>query len=212
MRSGWERHLHSFCRLGMSHSTRAIAGGVLLLVSWANAAQLVFVAPQSQPAVNQDARSLADFKVRVDAYASLHRKVDAALPQLSKESTPQEIDRYQRSLLAGIAAGRAGAKPGDVFTPPIQQTIKTLIARAFAAGNSKTLRESIQDENPGPVKITVNGPYPDAVPLANMPAELLKNLPMLPEVVEYRFVGESLILLDSTAHLIVDIIPRAMPR
>ena len=77
---------------------------------------------------------------------------------------------------------------------------------------SKTLRESIQDENPGPVKITVNGMYPESVPLANMPAELLKNLPPLPEIVEYRFVGESLILLDSAAHLIVDIIPGAMPK
>ena len=191
---------------------RTIAGGVLLLISWANADQLAFPAQRSQPPVNQDARSLADFKARVDAYAALHQKVEKALPQLSKEATPQEIDRYQRSLLAGIAAARAGAKPGDLFTPPIQRTIKTLIARAFAAGNSKTLRESIQDENPGPVKLTINGAYPEAVPLANMPAELLKNLPPLPEIVEYRFVGESLILLDSWAHLIVDIIPGAMPK
>ncbi len=196
----------------MSHSTRTIAGGVLVLISWALVDQLAFVAPQAPPAVNQDARALADFKARVDTYATLRQKVDAALPQLSKEATPQEIDRHQRSLLAGITAARAGAKPGDLFTPPIQRTIKALIARAFAAGNSKTLRESIQDENPGPVRITVNSPYPDALPLANMPAELLKNLPTLPEVVEYRFVGESLILLDSAAHLIVDIIPGAMPK
>src|SRR5688572_1059283 len=100
----------------MSYSMRTIAGGVLLLISWANADQLVFVSPQSQPAVNQEARSLADFKGRVDAYAALHQKVEKALPQLSKEATPQEIDRYQRSLLAGIAAARAGAKAGDVFT------------------------------------------------------------------------------------------------
>ena len=196
----------------MSYSMRRIAGGALLLISWANADQLVLVSPQSQPAVNQDARSLADFKARVDAYAALRQKVERALPQLSKEATPEEIDRYQRSLLAGIAAARAGAKQGDVFTPSIRQTIRVLIARAFAAGNSKTLRESIQDENPGPVRLTVNGSYPEAVPLANMPADLLKNLPPLPEIVEYRFVGESLILLDSAAHLIVDIIPAAMPK
>lgn len=189
-----------------------IAAGALLLIGWANADQLVFVTQQSPTPVNQDARSLADFKTRVDAYAALHQKVEKALQQFSKEATPQEIDRYQRSLLAGIAAARAGAKQGDLFTPPIQRTIKALIVRAFAAGNSKTLRESIQDENPGPVKLTVNGPYPEAVPLANMPAELLRNLPPLPEIVEYRFVGESLILLDSSAHLIVDIIPGAMPK
>jgi hypothetical protein len=196
----------------MSFSIRTIAGCAVLLISWANADQLAFAASQSQPPVNQDAKSLADFKARVDAYVAVHQKVAKGLPELSKEGTPQEIDRYQRSLLAGIAAARAGAKPGDVFTPPIQRTIKALIARAFAAGNSKTLRESIQDENPGPVRLTINGAYPEAVPLANMPAELLKNLPPLPEIVEYRFVGESLILLDSAAHLVVDIIPGAMPK
>ncbi len=62
------------------------------------------------------------------------------------------------------------------------------------------------------MKITVNGQYPEELPLANMPAELLKNLPPLPSIVEYRFVGDSLILLDSGAHLIVDLIPSALPR
>ena len=61
------------------------------------------------------------------------------------------------------------------------------------------------------MRIRVNGRYPDDVPLANMPAELLKNLPPLPEIVEYRFVGDSLILLDSDAHLDRRPLPNAMP-
>lgn len=189
----------------MNRLTRWILTG-MLLIHWVSGAAA------GQTAVNADAKSLAEFQQRVSAYAALHQKVEGSLPQLSKEATPQEIDRYQRSLLTGIGAARATARPGDLFTPPIQRVIKALIVRTFAQGDRKSLRESIQDENPGPVKIAVNGRYPDQVPLANMPAELLRNLPTLPDVLEYRFVGEALILLDSAAHLVVDILPAALPR
>jgi hypothetical protein len=165
-----------------------------------------------QPSARAVADTLADFKTRVDAYVALRRKVESALPGLSKEATPREIDRHQRAFLTGIAIARVGAKPGDVFTPPVQQAIKAVIVKTFANADRQSLRESIQDENPGPLRVTVNGRYPDAVPLANMPADLLRNLPPLPEPLEYRFVGESLILLDSAAHLVIDLIPGALPR
>ncbi len=58
----------------------------------------------------------------------------------------------------------------------------------------------------------VNGRYPDAVPLSTMPPEVLKNLPPIPKEVEYRFVGDTLILLDPDAHIIVDFVARALPR
>ena len=61
------------------------------------------------------------------------------------------------------------------------------------------------------VSVTVNGRYPDNVPLTTMPPDVLKNLPPLPEDIEYRFVGRSLILLDVRAHLVVDFAPRVLP-
>jgi hypothetical protein len=57
----------------------------------------------------------------------------------------------------------------------------------------------------------VNGRYPDEVPLATMPARILKELPKLPKALEYRFVGTTLVLLDVPAHVIVDFIPNALP-
>ena len=45
-----------------------------------------------------------------------------------------------------------------------------------------------------------------------MPPDVLKALPPLPESLEYRFVGDSLILLDPHAHIIVDFLPNALPR
>jgi len=50
-----------------------------------------------------------------------------------------------------------------------------------------------------------------AVPLSTMPADVLKVLPKLEEEIEYRFIGRHLILLDPHAHVVVDLVPNAMP-
>ena len=203
------------CNLGtgwqIRDATRAI-GVWLLLVTWAGAGELAVAVSRSGPALGQNASPLADFRTRVNAYDALQRKVQATVPKLSTEATPEEIDRYQRSLLAGIAGARGNAKQGDIFTQPVRRVIRGLIVQTFARGDRATLRESILEDNPGRVRLTVNGPYPDEVPLSNMPADLLMILPPLPMVLEYRFVGDNLILLDSAARLIVDVMPQALPK
>ena len=183
----------------------------MLLIAWIVAGGSAVATAPAQTAVNLMAQNLVDFKERVDAYAALHRKIADSLPKFSEESTPEEIDRHQRAFMSAIVAARASARQGDVFTAPVRKTIRSLIAGTFARGNRETLRESIQDEYVGPVRIRVNSRYPDSVPLASMPAELLQNLPHLPEVLEYRFVGDTLILLDPEAHLIVDYVPNSLP-
>ena len=55
--------------------------------------------------------------------------------------------------------------------------------------------------------LQVNANYPDGLPLQSMPPSLLLNLPRLPKELEYRFVGRELILRDTQANLIVDVIP-----
>ena len=42
-------------------------------------------------------------------------------------------------------------------------------------------------------------------------AQVLQNLPTLPEDLEYRFVGDRLILLDSHAHIIADYVEKVFP-
>jgi hypothetical protein len=43
------------------------------------------------------------------------------------------------------------------------------------------------------------------------PAVILEALPPLPEELQYRFVGPTLVLLDVHADLVVDILPNALP-
>lgn len=168
-------------------------------------------APADQP-VNLDARALAGFMERVNEYVALHQKLEDSLPHLSKESTPQEIDKHQRSLGKMIQEARRGAKQGDLFTPESQAVIKQLLARVFGGPDGPALKASIMDENPGLSTLKVNDRYPDTVPLSTIPPQVLQGLPKLPEEMEFRFVGNSLILMDVHAHIIVDFIPNAFPQ
>ena len=58
----------------------------------------------------------------------------------------------------------------------------------------------------------MNARYPDTVPLTTVPPQVLQTLPKLTEDLEYRFIGDSLILLDGHAHIIADFIEDALPK
>jgi hypothetical protein len=162
--------------------------------------------------VNPDAKSLADFSGRVKAYMELHQKIESTLPKLPKEATPEQLDDYQRQLGNLIRGARRTAKPGDLFTSDVRAVIRRLMLSVFSGTDGHNLLASVMDENPGPLKIQVNGRYPDTVPLSTMPPQVLQGLPVLPDELEYRFIGRRLILMDAHAHLIVDYVDDALPR
>jgi hypothetical protein len=76
----------------------------------------------------------------------------------------------------------------------------------LAGPDGPKIRASLMDENPMGVKIAVNDRYPDTVPMATMPPDVLAALPKLPDDIQYRFVGNRLILFDVQSHLIVDFV------
>jgi len=168
--------------------------------------------PQTDQPVNPDAKALAGLMERVNEYVALHRKLDDSLPHLSKEATPEEIDKHQRALGKMIQDARSGARQGDLFTPESQAVSKRLLARVFGGPDGPALKASVMDENPGIPTLKVNERYPDSVPLSTIPPQVLEGLPKLPEEMEFRFVGNSLILMDVHAHIIADFISNAFPQ
>jgi hypothetical protein len=166
-------------------------------------------AASSTPAqpVNEDAKVLAGFLDRVNQYVAEHQKLENTLPKLSKESTPQQVDTHQRALSKLIQEARKDSKQGDIFTAESQVVIKKLIAKVFSGPDAASLKASIMDENPGVPNLKVNNRYPDEIPVSTIPPQLLEWLPKLPEEMEYRFVGNDLILMDTHAHIIADFIP-----
>ena len=162
-----------------------------------------------------DAQALATMNDRLKEYVALHIKLERSLPKLPTEATPQQIDENQRGLEKLVREARATAKPGDIFTPEARPVIKRLLASVFGGPDGKQLKASIMDESqaaPSAAKLTVNGRYPDTVPLTTVPPQVLQTLPKLTENLEYRFIGDSLILLDVDAHVIADFIEDVLPK
>jgi hypothetical protein len=167
------------------------------------------------PLSPQDAQALATMNDRVREYVDLHLKIERSLPTLPPKATPEQIDTNQRAFEKLIREARATAKQGDIFTPQARPVIVRLLAAVFGGPEGKQLKASIMDENPvNPValKLTVNGRYPDTVPLTTIPPQVLQTMPELPEDLEYRFIGDWLILLDTHAHVIADFIDNALPK
>jgi hypothetical protein len=149
-------------------------------------------------------RATEDFASHVRQYRALQEKLAATLPKLPKSATPEQVDENQRALGVLIRSERAGAKRGEFLTPEMQALVKKILEEVLSGADGKTIKASIMDENPGVPTLRVNDRYPDAVPLSTMPPQVLKALPKLEEDLEYRFVGERLVLMDARAHIIVD--------
>ena len=166
------------------------------------------VASQQPP--NAEAATVQDFLKRVNEYAVLHKQLEAKLPKLPKEATPQQIDADQRALERLVAQARATAKPGDLFTPAMQAVIHKRFNVIFRGTRGQQIKKYIHDE-PHPVSPVINKRYPDEVPTSTMPIAVLAQLPKLPDELEYRFVANHLILMDVHAYVILDYVLDAIP-
>jgi hypothetical protein len=194
----------------MAGTLFALAVSILLVAPTAGTPQ--GAAPAGGQKVNADAKVMADFEARVKAYSDLHRKLEATLPNLPKETTPAQINQHQMALAQLIARARSGAQFGDIFTKETRALFRRYLARVFAGREGAGLKAVIMDENPGKLQLHVNAPYPESVPVSTVPTQVLQTLPKLPEDLEYRFIGDRLVLHDIHAHTIVDMIENAVPK
>jgi hypothetical protein len=168
--------------------------------------------PQGPPPESPvDEKTLSVFSERIEEYVELHRRFEGALPNLPDSAEPAAVDGKQRELGRRIAAAREGAQQGDVLTATMQALIRRHMARVFGGPDGANVKASVMDENPVDLVLKVNQRYPDEVPMATMPPEVLQLLPKMPEELEYRFVGRHLAILDVHAHLIVDFVPNVIP-
>ncbi len=160
----------------------------------------------TDPRVNPDAAAMADFKGRVEGYAELHRQLAKGDAKQEKNTTPTQINDTQKALAAKILAARANAKQGDIFTPAVRPVFRRLLAPELKGEDGRDAKAVLKDDAPaaGSVSFKVNAKYPDNQPLPSVPANILLTLPSLPAPLEYRIVGQHLLLLDTAADLVVD--------
>jgi hypothetical protein len=149
---------------------------------------------------------VADFTQRVQSYFDLRSKLEEGLPPLEVTDDPSEIRRAQRDLARKIRVARHGAQQGDIFSPAISVEFKEVLVLEMTAETW----DVIMDDNPGEFSNEINGTYPDGKPFSTVPATILAVLPVLPDDIQYRFLGRHLILLDIRANVILDRIPYAI--
>jgi hypothetical protein len=159
----------------------------------------------------QEREALEDFQKELAKYAVLHGR------QLIKVGSREETAEAQKALAHRIAAKREKARQGDIFIPEIQPLFRRLIAEQLQGPDALAARKAVLEGNPGqdedsaPIVVHVNAEYPPGAPRSTVPPSLLLTLPRLPPSLHYRFVGRDLLLVDSVAQLVVDVLPAAAP-
>jgi hypothetical protein len=116
----------------------------------------------------------------------------------------------RQELAAAIKAARPDAQQGDIFTPEAALYFRGAIALALAGHNVEALLQDLYGEQPalGATHLRVHDAYPGWA-THEVPVALLRQLPQLPEEIEYRVFDHDLVLWDSHANLVIDVLPDA---
>ena len=182
----------------------AAIGALMVLLSAAGAtAQPQYPEPEE----------VQQFVAATRDYAWMHRRLESAIAPLEINADINRIHRGVVQLAAAIRAERSTAKLGDLFTPELGAELRWRIGEALAAHNltpaDVRAAEAADGTDPGLVSLTVNGPFPWGYASAMFRC-LIEALPELPPELQYRIVGNTLVLVDVHASLIVDLLPSAL--
>lgn len=153
---------------------------------------LATIPAAAQPSFD-DAQTITQFQRAVDAYAFQHRQVQR------RAGEPQD----QTVMAGAMRAARPAADDGAIFTP--------LIAAAFHNRIATVLRTGGCTRPESGASSIVPRPNQDAAGTMPIPACLAAVLPRLPAELEYRSAGVVLLLVDTHANLVVDVLHGAFP-
>jgi hypothetical protein len=140
-----------------------------------------------------DSQAIVEFQRKLDTYAFQHRQVErraGAAPD-------------QRTMADAVRVMRPSPQDGDLFTP--------LVAAAFHARIANALGNVGCDIPANARSSVVPRPNDDALDAAPIPACLANALPKLPVELEYRAAGVVLLLVDTHANVVIDVLHGAFP-
>ena len=164
--------------------------------------------------LTMEERALTEFDARIDHYVALHRRLERSLPAEQTFDDWEEMSEARDDLADAIRQARPNARPGDIFSPGFREVVTRRVEETLARVNydvGTVLGAINQEVVPGGPRIKVNGRFPwEHVGAAMWPA-LLQVLPALPPELEYRFVNRDLVLIDTHAGLVVDVLKEALP-
>lgn len=160
--------------------------------------------------VNPEAAAVKAFGERVHAYVELRHRVVQRLEHPAVPATAAEIERFKHQLAQGIQQERRSAQEGDIFTADVAPQFRAIIRRDLKSRDVEDALAAVAEVSPR-LALYANQPWPRDLPRATVPPRLLASLYVLPEGVEYRFLSRHLVLLDSDADLIIDLVRNVIP-
>jgi hypothetical protein len=163
--------------------------------------------PQSSAA---DTAALVQFNKRVQEYASMHRRLEGAVPTVAVSEDMAEVQRAMTALAAKIRHERRRAHEGDILGGQVAVVFRRYI-REGCDGAFDALLKMVNDEAEVQPRPRVNERYPDGATFSMIPPGVLCKLPPLPDELEYRFINRDLVLRDLHANIIVDVLRDAIP-
>lgn len=153
-----------------------------------------------------------NFNLAVARHIALHERLRSEVAGPVASSSARDLNLASDQLAAAIRRARPRASQGDFFDAESTRAIRERLKQALSSPASTVDLEAIDDERPAVVPPRVYLRFPEASEMATMPPSLLALLPRLPGELEYRIVGDNLVLRDVKAALILDYIAGAVPR
>ena len=161
-------------------------------------------APRGRPsrASTPTRRRASQFLKRVEAYVALAPEARSDAAAAAEAGHAEQIDTH--AARAGAAdRSRRGAAPSRATSA--RPTSAAYLRRQIGRGARRPGRRGRSGSRswkriPASVKLRGQRPLSRRVPLSTMPPQVLAALPQAAGGLEYRFIGDRLILLDVHAH------------
>lgn len=186
---------------GCAHSNKASVLRQTALQTGAGGRAAVQSETTSQLVLDEEL--VSDFRRRADRYMKLHEKAQKRGTRQKQRDDVSENLVSQQALAMRIRFARHDARPGDLFTPPIATALRRALDPVLRGDAALMARESIREDAPATFVLVVNGSFPEDS-RSTMPVNVLKILPSLPNGLEYRIIDTHLVLIDTSADIVVD--------
>jgi hypothetical protein len=183
------------------------------LLRWMAACALIVlqgVAPSAQaPDARDHGPALQAFRDNVERYARLRARFEEPLPAFDQRRDPWSLILTRSYLASAIRTARPGAGLGNVFTPPVAPMFRYMVREAIYGTDIEGLVDESLDIDDFVIDVRVNETLP-RWSFRTLPGMLQEQLPELPSGIEFRLVGDALVLWDSHAEIVIDALPGAL--
>lgn len=157
--------------------------------------------------------AVAAFNDAIADYTSMHRRLEQLVGPITLNSTVESINRSMQALAAAIRVKRSNAQQGDLFTPALGHALRARVNEALLESGFTALdvfaNERADAVDPFTVRLHVNDTFPWVLASMVFPC-VIEALPPLPSELQYRIIGNDLVLVDIHASLVVDILPNVL--